>query len=65
MERLNSLFCNEVVPPCGRDCPDRKVGCASSCQRWKEYTEKRNARYAERLRENDAKARTARQRSGW
>ena len=37
--------------PCKKDCPDRKPGCGAECAKWKEYVEKRNAMYAERLAE--------------
>lgn len=35
-------------PPCGKNCPDRAVGCSLVCERWKAYLEARNANYAER-----------------
>lgn len=34
--------------PCARDCPDRKAGCAATCEKWKTYVEERNAGYEER-----------------
>ncbi len=39
--------------PCARDCPYRSAVCSSTCEKWKEYVEERNARYEERLRKND------------
>lgn len=31
--------------PCDKNCPDRQCRCAESCERWKEYTAKRNKQY--------------------
>ena len=39
--------------PCARDCPDRKAGCATTCEKWKSYVEERNAGYEERKYNND------------
>lgn len=30
--------------PCGQDCPDRAVGCHSSCERYREYRAHLDAR---------------------
>lgn len=30
------------------DCPDRKPGCAGSCERWREYEKIRNEGYKEK-----------------
>lgn len=35
-------------PPCGVACSDRQVGCHAVCPKWAEYTQKRDASYAER-----------------
>ena len=35
-------------PPCGKDCPDRKAGCAINCEKWKAYLVERNANYEKR-----------------
>lgn len=40
-------------PPCfdiktKTDCPDRKVGCAVTCERWAEYVEARDEDYRHR-----------------
>ena len=40
-----------------RDCPDRCVGCAVNCERWAEYVRIRDAEYADRL--DDYNARSA------
>lgn len=40
---------NGPKPPCGRDCPDRKTGCAVKCEKWRAYLEERNAWYAAKL----------------
>lgn len=34
------------------DCPNRKVGCAASCARWKEYVVERDKVYKARYNEN-------------
>lgn len=36
------------VNPCGRDCPDRTVGCAAGCEKWAAYTQKRAQDYERR-----------------
>lgn len=36
--------------PCYK-CPDRKLKCAVTCEKWKEYTEKRQKIYDARLEE--------------
>ena len=36
-------------PPCGKNCPDRKTGCAVNCEKWKAYLAERNANYEKRL----------------
>jgi hypothetical protein len=36
--------------PC-RNCPDRKAACGVTCGRWAEYTQARDAGYAERRKE--------------
>ena len=60
MNKRNSLHSNEIVPPCDRDCPDRNPGCGAVCPRWAAYVEKRNARYAERLKEGENRQMTQR-----
>lgn len=39
---------NGPKPPCGKDCPDRKPGCAADCGKWKAYVAERNANYEKR-----------------
>lgn len=34
--------------PCARDCPERKAGCGTTCERWQKYVKARNAEYEER-----------------
>lgn len=46
-------------PPCGRDCPDRKAGCAIDCEKWAAYVVERNKVYAARIAENDKNVNTA------
>ncbi len=31
--------------PCPRDCPDRKAGCGTNCEKWQKYVKERNAKY--------------------
>lgn len=40
---------NGLENPCGRDCADRKAGCAIDCPKWREYVEKRNEVYKARV----------------
>ena len=47
------------TPPCydtitKTDCPDRKLGCHDTCEKWAKYEKKRNARYRETLIRNSA-----------
>ena len=40
------------TPPCydhqtKTDCPDRKLGCHDTCEKWKQWETIRNARYKE------------------
>lgn len=34
--------------PCVKECPNREVGCATKCERWKAYVKARDEYYAER-----------------
>lgn len=36
-------------PPCGKECAERKAGCAVKCEKWRAYLEERNAWYAAKL----------------
>lgn len=38
-------------PPCGKDCPERKAGCAVSCEKWRAYVKERNENYENRREE--------------
>lgn len=40
-------------PPCGKNCPDRKAGCAVTCEKWRAYIEERNAYYEKRVEERE------------
>ncbi len=42
--------------PCGKDCPDRKAGCPTSCEKWKAYLDARNANYKKRRSEAENNA---------
>lgn len=54
----------QIPPPCARDCPDRKAGCAERCCSWTLYLSIRNhiydvnhhARWATELDQKSAKA---------
>ena len=37
-----------MKPPC-KDCSERKVGCAVSCEKWRDYAAERDKGYAERV----------------
>ena len=42
-----------IISPCYNlitktDCPDRKVGCSSKCEKWKKYEAMRNEEYERR-----------------
>lgn len=50
-----------ITPPCYNrelkmDCPDRKVGCASTCEKWATYVALRDEYYEKRARIKRAKA---------
>lgn len=38
--------------PC-KDCPDRKPGCHTVCERYKEFKEQTHEEYVQRFRENE------------
>jgi hypothetical protein len=38
--------------PC-KDCPDRKSGCHTVCERYKEFKEQTHEEYVQRFRENE------------
>ena len=40
---------NGLENPCGKDCPNRKAGCAIKCPEWLEYVAKRNEVYKARV----------------
>ena len=42
---------NGPKPPCGKECPDRKAGCAVTCVKWRAYLKERNAFYEKRREE--------------
>lgn len=37
--------------PCGKNCPDRVVGCHITCEKWAAYEKERNAEYDERAKQ--------------
>lgn len=37
------------LSPCDKDCPDRRGGCQSCCEKWADYEKIRNAKYDQRL----------------
>lgn len=39
--------------PCGKDCPERAVGCHSSCERYQEYRAYLDARNGATQQENN------------
>lgn len=43
-------------PDTQTDCPRRSVGCAVNCPEWAKYVQERDAEYARRKAETDAKA---------
>lgn len=42
--------------PCVRGCPDRKAGCAVTCEKWAAYLAARNEIYEKRTKEAIRKA---------
>ena len=42
-----------IQQPCSKDCPDRCAGCAVHCEKWRDYLQKRNARYEQQLQERN------------
>lgn len=44
---VNPYTRREVKQPCVKDCPDRKGGCAVTCEKWAAYVKERDKRYAE------------------
>jgi hypothetical protein len=41
-----------IDSPC-KDCPDRKSGCHTVCERYKEFKEQTYKEYVQRFRENE------------
>lgn len=58
-EKKRTFTRNGLKPPCEKDCPDRKAGCAKDCGKWKEYEAKRNAEYEKRVKQFNAATVTA------
>lgn len=56
MSTILTMGADHPVPPCGKDCPDRAVGCGITCERWKDYERKRADFYAEKTAKSDAAA---------
>ena len=48
---------NPIPNPC-HGCDKRCAGCATNCQPWQDYEAKRNILYEERIKQNEARART-------
>ena len=40
--------------PCGRNCPDRKCGCAVTCPKWAAWVDYRSKSYEEKLKADQA-----------
>lgn len=41
-----------IDSPC-KDCPDRKSGCHTVCEKYKEFKEQTHEEYVQRFRENE------------
>lgn len=39
----------KIQPPCDRECPGRKAGCATTCDKWAEYVAKCDKDYHNRV----------------
>lgn len=39
---------SNTKPPCGKNCPERYVGCKSTCLRWADYEQLKAAEYEQR-----------------
>lgn len=46
-------------PPCTKDCGERTIGCAVTCERWKKYIAERNQFYKKRYAESELREKTA------
>ena len=51
---------NGPKPPCGKNCPDRKAGCACNCEKWAAYLAERNAEYERRAKVSENNRMSAR-----
>ena len=43
------------LPPCVRDCPDRKTGCHGSCEKYLKFRRERMAIIAKKNKERDTR----------
>lgn len=46
-------------PPCVKDCPGRKAGCAIDCEKWAAYVVERDKTYKKRVEDMDRNMNTA------
>lgn len=40
-----------MISPCAKDCPNRKVGCRTGCEKYQKYSEAKQKEYAEKKRQ--------------
>lgn len=55
---MRFLYGNPIPNPCVRNCPERKAGCAITCEKWEEYRAKRDQYYKTRLVNSESKVHT-------
>lgn len=56
------MIARKPLPPCVKDCPNRKVGCAAGCETWAAYEEDRNEFYHSKLQDFEAERLSAAER---
>lgn len=57
--RFNLYKSEGPKPPCGRECPNRKAGCAIDCEKWAAYVVERDKTYKKRVEDMDRNVNTA------
>lgn len=55
---MRFLYGNPIPNPCVKDCPDRKAGCAITCEKWAEYRTKRDQYYKSKLAQGESRVHT-------